>query len=88
MSRKLKLIPKFRSKSRERQFWETRDSSGYLDWRQAEAVRLHNLKPTTTSISLRLPLAMLERIKIAANQRDMPYQSLIKARLAEKTGTK
>ena len=77
MSRTLKPIRKFRSRAQERQFWETRDSSGYLDWRQAETVRLHNLKPKANSISLRLPLAMLERIKIAANQRDTPYQSLI-----------
>ena len=55
-----------------------------MDWSRAERVRFPNLKPSTTSISLRLPVALLERIKIAANKRDMPYQSLIKAWLAEK----
>ena len=88
MSRKLKSIPKFRSEVDERRFWEAHDSSDHVDWSKAERVRLPNLKPSTTSISLRLPVALLERIKIAANKRDLPYQSLIKAWLAEKTGTR
>lgn len=88
MDRKLKLIPKFRGSAEERRFWETHDSSHYVDWKRAGAARLPNLKPSTTPILLHLPLALLERIKIAANQRDMPYQSLIKAWMAEKTGTK
>ncbi|TMJ66232.1 MAG: hypothetical protein E6G80_18860 [Alphaproteobacteria bacterium] len=70
----------------ERQFWETHASDEYVDWSKAERVRLPNLKPSTTSISLRLPVALLERIKIAANRKDVPYQSLIKTWLAEKTG--
>ncbi len=88
MSRKLKPIPAFRNEAEERRFWETHDSSDYLDWRKAEPVRLANLKPSTKSISLRLPVTLLERIKIAANKRDMPYQSLIKAWLAEKADAK
>ena len=86
MSKKLKSIPKFRSESEERRFWEAHDSSDYLDWGRAESVRLPNLKPSTTSISLRLPVTLLERIKVAANKRDVPYQSLIKTWLAEKSG--
>ena len=86
MSKKLKSIPKFRSESEERRFWEAHDSSDYLVWGRAESVRLPNLKPSTTSISLRLPVTLLERIKVAANKRDVPYQSLIKTWLAEKSG--
>jgi predicted DNA binding CopG/RHH family protein len=88
MSKNLKSIPKFRSEAEERRFWETHDSGDYVDWSTAERVRLPNLKPSTASISLRLPVALLERIKVAANKRDVPYQSLIKAWLAEKTGTR
>jgi predicted DNA binding CopG/RHH family protein len=81
---KPKPPPVFRSEAEERLFWETHDSTDYVDWSKAERVRLPNLKPTTTSISLRLPVGLLERIKVAANKRDMPYQSLIKSWLAEK----
>jgi predicted DNA binding CopG/RHH family protein len=88
MNKKLKFIPKFRSEAEERRFWETHDSSNYVDWNKAERVRLPNLKPSTTSISLRLPVTLLERIKVAANKRDVPYQSLIKTWLAEKTETR
>lgn len=88
MPKKLKPIPDFASEAQERRFWEASDSSDYLDWRKASTVRLPNLKPSTTSISLRLPQPLLERIKIAANKRDMPYQSLIKAWLAEMADTK
>ena len=88
MNKKLKSIPKFRSEADERRFWETHDSSNYVDWNKAERVRLPNLKPSTESISLRLPVTLLERIKVAANKRDVPYQSLIKTWLAEKTGTR
>jgi predicted DNA binding CopG/RHH family protein len=84
MKSKLKPIPKFRTEAEERRFWETHDTTDYVDWSKAERVRFPNLKPSTTSISLRLPVSLLERIKIAANKRDMPYQSLIKAWLAEK----
>jgi predicted DNA binding CopG/RHH family protein len=86
MNKKLKPIPKFRSDAEERRFWETHNSSDYVDWNKAERVRLPNLKPSTESISLRLPVTLLERIKVAANKRDVPYQSLIKIWLAEKLG--
>ena len=88
MNKKLKSIPKFSDEAAERRFWETHDSSDYVDWNKAERVRLPNLKPSTESISLRLPVTLLERIKVAANKRDVPYQSLIKTWLAEKTGTR
>ncbi len=79
-----KKVPEFASKAEERAFWETHDSSDYVDWSKAKKVRLPNLKPSTKTISLRLPEPMLERIRIAANKRDVPYQSLIKIWLAEK----
>ena len=80
-----KIKPKaFATEIAERKFWEENDSTEYLDWSKAERVRLPNLKPSSTSISLRLPNGLLERIKIAANKRDVPYQSLIKTWLAEK----
>lgn len=85
MSRRPKAIPKFHSEAEERRFWETHDSSRLVDWSKAERVRFPNLKPSTTSISLRLPVALLDKIKVAANKRDVPYQSLIKTWLAEKT---
>jgi|UniRef100_Q07PZ8 predicted DNA binding CopG/RHH family protein len=84
--KKLKPIPAFKTEAEERQFWETHDSSDYLDWSTAERVRFPNLKPSTTAISIRLPTELLEQIKIAANKRDVPYQSLIKMWLSEKVG--
>ena len=84
MSKKANPAPEFHDEAEERQFWETHDSGDYVDWGKAERVRLPNLKPSTRSISLRLPLALLARIKVAANKRDVPYQSLIKTWLAEK----
>lgn len=83
-NRTLKPIPDFKSEAEERAFWESHDSTDYVDWREAERVRFPNLKPSSKSISLRMPLDLLERIKIAANKRDVPYQSLIKIWLAEK----
>ena len=80
---KTKKTPKFKSEAEERAFWETHDSSDYVDWSKAQSAFLPNLKPSTKTISLRLPEALLDRIKIEANKRDMPYQSLIKAWLAE-----
>jgi predicted DNA binding CopG/RHH family protein len=77
-------MPHFASEAEERAYWEATDSADRLDWSKAQRVRLARLKPTTTSISLRLPVALLERIKVAANKRDVPYQSLIKTWLAEK----
>jgi predicted DNA binding CopG/RHH family protein len=88
MSSKRRSAPSFESEAEERRFWETHDSTEYVDWSAAERVRFPNLKPSTTSISLRLPVSLLERIKIAANKRDVPYQSLIKTWLAEKVDAK
>ncbi len=86
MTKCLKPIPKFRSEAAERKFWETHDSTPYVDWSKARPARFPNLKPSTKSISLRLPVDLLERIKIEANRRDVPYQSLIKVWLREKAG--
>lgn len=83
MSKRRKAVPEFESEAEEREFWETHDSSEYLDWSQAEQASFPNLKPSTKTISLRLPESLLDQIKIEANKRDMPYQSLIKAWLAE-----
>lgn len=85
MKSKLKALPKFKTEVEEREFWETHDSSEYLDWTTAKQVRFPNLKPSTQAISLRLPISLLEQIKVEANRRDVPYQSLIKIWLAEKT---
>jgi predicted DNA binding CopG/RHH family protein len=76
--------PRFKSKEQERKFREGRDSARLVDWSSAKRVRPPNLNPSTQSISLRLPLHTLERIKAAANARDVPYQSLIKVWLEEK----
>ena len=84
MKRKARAIPVLKSEAAERQFWESHDSSPYVDWSKAARATFPNLKPTTKSISLRLPLRMLERIKAEANARDVPYQSLIKIWLDEK----
>ncbi|MGB3865926.1 MAG: BrnA antitoxin family protein [Xanthobacteraceae bacterium] len=83
---KPKPIPAFKSEAVERKFWETHDSTDYVDWSKATRARFPNLKPSTQSISIRLPIGLLEQIKIAANKRDVPYQSLIKMWLAEKVG--
>jgi len=80
---KVKTIPKFRTEAEERIFWEKHDSSDYVDWKQARSVAMPNLKPSTKTISLRLPEGLLDSIKIEANKRDMPYQSLIKSWLAD-----
>lgn len=81
-----KSVPKFRSEAAERKFWETHDSTDYVDWSKAERAQLPKLKPSTQTISLRIPIWLLERIKVEANKRDVPYQSLIKIWLSEKTG--
>lgn len=84
MKKKLKTIPNFKTEATERKFWETHGSSEYLDWSQSKRMRFPNLKPSTQAISLRLPLSLLEKIKVEANRRDVPYQSLIKVWLGEK----
>jgi len=81
---KAKKIPTFSSEEREREFWGKHDSSDYVDWRKAERVRLANLRPTTRTISIRLPETMIERLKVLANKRDVPYQSLLKMYVAER----
>jgi predicted DNA binding CopG/RHH family protein len=86
MNKSIRRHPAFRNEAEERAFWESHDSSSYVDWSKAERVRLPSLKPSTRSISLRLPVSLLERLKIEANKRDVPYQSLIKTWLAEKAG--
>jgi len=84
MSKQPKAVPKFANEAEERAFWETHDSTEYLDWSKAQKVVLPNLKPTTKTISLRLPQHLLDSLKAAANARDVPYQSLIKVWLLEK----
>lgn len=82
--KKLKPIPKFKNEDEERNFWDTHDLTDYFDMSKAEEVIFPNLKPTTESISLRLPGYLLARIKELANSRDVPYQSLMKIFLAER----
>jgi predicted DNA binding CopG/RHH family protein len=84
MRKRSEPIPILESEAEERRFWESHDATDHVDWGRAERVRLPNLRPSTTAISLRLPVSLLERIKIAAHKRDVPYQSLIKTWLAEK----
>ena len=80
----LKLIPKFHSETEERRFWETHDSTEYVDWSKAQFVRFPNLKPSTETISLRLPAPLLADLKALANIQDVPYQSLLKVFLADR----
>jgi len=77
-------VPEFSSELEERTFWETHDSTEYVECGKAKRLGFPNLKPTTQSISLRLPVSLLEAIKTAANSKDVPYQSLIKIWLHEK----
>ena len=80
----LKPIPKFKNEKQERNFWMTHDSTEYVDWSKARRAVFPNLKPTYKSISLRIPANMLNEIKLLANKKDVPYQSLMKVFLAEK----
>ncbi|MBI2415613.1 MAG: BrnA antitoxin family protein [Candidatus Kerfeldbacteria bacterium] len=80
---KKRKLPKFKNEQAEAKFWQTHDSSVYIDWLQAQSVRLPHLKPSATTISLRLPISLLDEIKILANKKDVPYQSLIKVILTE-----
>ena len=86
MAKPRKRIPEMKSEAEERAFWgaPNRDSTEYLDWSKARLARFPNIKQSTQAISLRLPESLLERIKLEANKRDVPYQSLIKVWLAEK----
>jgi len=69
-------IPQFRTEEEEREFWDSHDSTEYIDWSKAESVTLSNLKPSVRSISIRLPEIMVEELKLLAHKRDVPYQSL------------
>jgi predicted DNA binding CopG/RHH family protein len=80
----LKPIPRFDNEAQEQEFWSTHDSTDYVDWSQATRVTLGRLKPSTQTISIRLPAALLENLKLLANKRDVPYQSLLKIFLAER----
>ena len=79
-----KKIPKFKSEVEERKFWQQNDSSEYIDWADAGEVVLPRLKPSTRKISIRLPESMIEELKVLANKRDVPYQSLLKIFLSER----
>jgi len=79
-----KRIPKFKNEDKEREFWATHDSTDYIDWSKGKKVVLSKLKPSIKTISLRLPESMLEELKLLANKRDVPYQSLLKIFLAER----
>ena len=81
---KKRTLPKFSSEDEERAFWASNDSTDYLDWSKAGRVNFPNLKPTTRTISLRLPESTIAALKVLANKRDVPYQSLLKIYLSEK----
>ena len=80
----MKNIPNFENEDKEREFWAEADSSEYIDWKKAKKIVLPNLKPSVKTISLRIPESMLEEIKLLANKRDVPYQSLMKIFLSER----
>lgn len=80
----MKKIPKFKTETEERNFWANADSSDYIEWSKGRRVMLPNIKPSLRTISLRLPELMLEELKLIANKRDVPYQSLIKIFLSER----
>src|SRR6266496_2101662 len=82
-----KAIPTFSSEAEERAFWETHDTSPFVDWTKGRVAVFPNLKPSTETISLRLPAALLAELKALANKRDVPYQSLLKVFLAERIAT-
>lgn len=86
MSRRLKAAPKFKNEAAERVFWESaaNDSTRYVDWSRAQVTGFRNLRPSTQTISLRLPKDLLETIRGHARKLDVPYQSLMKLWLAEK----
>jgi predicted DNA binding CopG/RHH family protein len=77
-------IPKFKSEGEERAFWMKRDSTGLIDWSKAKRAKFPHLKPSTRTISLRLPQMLIDELKILANKRDIPYQSLLKSFLTER----
>lgn len=88
MKKKLKKLPKFKNEDEEREFWDTHSSVDYFDWSKAKIGRFPNLKPTSRPISIRLPVSMIDQLKINANKINVPYQSLLKQYLAEKVWPK
>ena len=82
--RALKKVPTFKSEDEERKFWATADSTEYVDWSKARVVRFPNLCPSSTAISVRLPETLLTELKLLANERDVPYQSLLKVYLDDR----
>lgn len=84
MPKRSKEIPVFKNEDKEREFWAKADSTEYIDWDNAQVAMLPNLKPTTRSISLRIPESMLDQLRLIANKRDVPYQSLIKIFLKDR----
>ena len=80
----MKKLPEFRNEDEERRFWATADSTKYVDWQSGTRRKLVHLKPSLKTISLRLPVSMIEDLKVLANRRDVPYQSLLKVFLAER----
>lgn len=85
--RAIKQIPTFKGEDAEREFWATADSTEYVDWASARAVQFPALRPSTTAISVRLPDTLLTELKMLANERDVPYQSLLKVYLADRVAT-
>jgi predicted DNA binding CopG/RHH family protein len=81
---KLKKIPKFKNEGEELEFWASHDSTEYIDFSKAKKAMFPNLKPSTKTISVRLPESLIEHMKLLANKRDVPYQSLLKMYLAER----
>lgn len=79
-----KPLPKFKNKDAEREFWASHDATDFIDWRRGKRVTLPNLKPSSQTISIRLPKPMLDRLKLLAHKRDVPYQSLLKMFVAER----
>jgi predicted DNA binding CopG/RHH family protein len=77
-------MPKFASEDAERRFWAQHDSVEYFDWSRSAPPALPNLRPSTTAISIRLPVSMLEELKTLANAQDVPYQSLLKVYRADR----
>lgn len=82
--KKLKKIPRFTSEQAEREFWQTADSTEYVDYDLAKRVRFPNLKLSTKSITIRLPEILIERVKLRAHRMDIPYQTLIKQLIYER----
>ncbi len=82
--KKLNKIPKFKSEAKETEFWATHDSTEYIDYAAAKRIIFPKLKPSTRTISIRLPESLIEHLKMLANKKDIPYQSLLKISLSEK----